>query len=437
MQEPCKLHAKQLKLVRSKKEVTIYLGGRGSGKSFVGAYLIASKLSRGENGLATAPTYPMLNAVLLREVLNMLRLYRVKYKYLKSDKEIHIFDKQGKQTAICYFRSTDNPDSLRGITNVSFLVMDEGCYSDKEAYDIAVACLRGKNIRNPQTYIISTPRGRASWVSQIWLDDGADYVERVQGTSLDNIENVGADYVEGLIRRYGEEFAKQEVFAEILDGSSHSVFTGDDIHALSVNRPVSDGKVTFALDVASTGSDYSVITVMVGGYVRDILKRKTTDDNVLLRFISEAISKHGKPDLMILDKTGLGNFLPSRFQQQWPDILFRGINFAEASKYEAYANKRAEMYFNLRNSIRKGLIAIDGIDKDILKDLEEELFAQEFTTNTQRKIILTKKEEVVKKIGRSCDISDSVALATMVIKGLSGEQIRQGLDEMKRKVKKR
>lgn len=437
MQEPVKLHSKQLAFVKSKKSVTIYLSGRGGGKSFVGAYTIASKLSKGINGLATAPTYPMLNAVLLRETLNMLRLYRVRYKYNKSDKEIHVYDKQGRETAICYFRSTDNPDSLRGITDISFLVMDEACYSDKEAYDIAVACLRGKNVRNPQTFMISTPRGRASWVSQIWLDDEADYVERIKGTSLDNVENTGEDYVAGLIRRYGEEFAKQEVFADILDGTSASVFTGDDIHLLAVNNPPADGKITFALDVASTGEDYSVITVIINGRIRDILKRKTTDDNILLQFISEVICKHGKPDLMILDKTGLGSFLPSRFQSKWPDILFRGINFAEASNYEAYANKRAEMYFNLRNCIRKGMIVTDGIDKDILNQLEEELFAQEFTVNTQRKIILTKKDDVKNKIGRSCDISDSVALATMVIKGLSGEKIREGLEEMKRKARKK
>ena len=83
------------------------------------------------------------------------------------------------------------------------------------------------------------------------------------------------------------------------------------------------------------------------------------------------------------------------------------------------------------------MIVTDGIDKDILNQLEEELFAQEFTVNTQRKIILTKKEDVKSKIGRSCDISDSVALATMVIKGLSGEKIREGLEEMKRKARKK
>ena len=434
MQEPVKLTPIQNKFVFSKGRVTAFLAARAVGKTFATAYLIGKKMTIGESVLAVAPTYNLLSSVLIKDTLEMFRKHRWPVKYNKTEKLLVVYDKKGVEISRCYFRSADSYETIRGISNVSTLIFDEAAICDKEAYDVALACLRGEKVRNPQVYLVSTPRGIGNWFSNIYL---ADDTIRVHGTSYDN-PYIDKGFVEMLHAQYGDdEFARQEIYAEIVNGSSHSVFTGDDIHALSVNTPVSDGKVTFALDVASTGSDYSVITVIVGGYVRDILKRKTTDDNVLLRFISEAISKHGKPDLMILDKTGLGNFLPSRFQQQWPDILFRGINFAEASKYEAYANKRAEMYFNLRNSIRKGLIAIDGIDKDILNNLEEELFALEFTTNTQRKIILTKKEDVVKKIGRSCDISDSVALATMVIKGLSGEQIRQGLDEMKRKVKKR
>ena len=429
-----KLTPIQNKFIFSKGKVTAFSAGRATGKTFATSYLIGRKMTAGESILAVAPTYNLLSSVLIKDTLEMFRKHKWPIKYNKTEKLLVVYNKNGTELSRCYFRSADSYETIRGISNVSTLIFDEAAICDKEAYDVALACLRGEKVRNPQVYLVSTPRGRGNWFSNIYLAEGT---VQVHGTSFDN-PYIDKGFVDMLHAQYGnDEFAKQEIYAEILDGSSHSVFNGDDIHLLSVNNPPADGKITFALDVASTGDDNSVITVIINGRIRDILKRKTTDDNVLLQFISEVIYKHGKPDLMILDKTGLGSFLPSRFQNKWPDILFRGINFAEASNYDAYANKRAEMYFNLRNCIRKGMIATDGIDKDILNQLEEELFAQEFTVNTQRKIILTKKNEVKSTIGRSCDISDSVALATMVIKGLSGEKIREGLEEMKRKARKK
>lgn len=68
---------------------------------------------------------------------------------------------------------------------------------------------------------------------------------------------------------------------------------------------------------------------------------------------------------------------------------------------------RAQMYWELREDLRKGLINIAEKDNIVLANLEEELLLVKFVLKNG-KIAVTKKEEIVKKLGRSPDSADAL-----------------------------
>ena len=120
-----KLLPKQELFVYSKHKVTVYYAGRGGGKSYAASFLVANRLTHGKNVLGIAPTYGVLSSVLIKGTLDMLRAYKWKYKYNKSEKLLVLHKKDGTELSRAYFRSAENPELIRGITDIDVLVMDE------------------------------------------------------------------------------------------------------------------------------------------------------------------------------------------------------------------------------------------------------------------------------------------------------------------------
>lgn len=77
---------------------------------------------------------------------------------------------------------------------------------------------------------------------------------------------------------------------------------------------------------------------------------------------------------------------------------------------------RAQMYWELREDLKNGRVNIDVEDNIILANLEEELLMPKFEQKGG-KIGITPKPEIVKKLGRSPDIADSVVYWNWVRKG--------------------
>ena len=78
--------------------------------------------------------------------------------------------------------------------------------------------------------------------------------------------------------------------------------------------------------------------------------------------------------------------------------------FASAAADDRYANKRAEMYFKVRDWMEAG----GAIPNEPL--LKSELSIVEYKFTPAGKIILEPKEKVKEKIGKSPDTADSLAL---------------------------
>lgn len=116
-----KLHPKQSDAFYSEKKVTLCCSGIQGGKSTVGAVWFISQAAKyngfGHSMIIGAPTYKILNQSTLPTFLQWAHAYGT---YNKVDQEFNFFN--GPKA---YFRTSTDPYSVEGITNVRAIWLDE------------------------------------------------------------------------------------------------------------------------------------------------------------------------------------------------------------------------------------------------------------------------------------------------------------------------
>lgn len=157
-----------------------------------------------------------------------------------------------------------------------------------------------------------------------------------------------------------------------------------------------------AVDVARFGDDQTVIGCRQGRKVYPLDKYRGLDTMQTAARVAEKIDQFG-PDIVFIDGGGVGGGVIDRLRQLGHDIV--EINFGgEPRNKKQYANKRAEMFGDLRDALKAGL--------DIPNDAElhDDLIAIEYGFNAKQQIQLEKKEDMKKRGLASPDCGDTLAL---------------------------
>jgi hypothetical protein len=193
-----------------------FIGGRGAGKTHVGAqkYGQVLWLNRGHDGLVLAPTYPMLRDTAKAAFLKACSDKGLSFTHLKTENAIILFG----DTKV-YFRSMDDPDKVRGLNVASAWLEEPGQLSNREGYDIANGCIRGKSLPEPCILVTTTPAGLGWLYDLIVTEAEANRVRLYRARTADN-PTLG-DFEQRLRTSYDPLFARQELDAEFL-----SIFGG-------------------------------------------------------------------------------------------------------------------------------------------------------------------------------------------------------------------
>lgn len=202
------------------KKHTAFVGGIGSGKTFLGALwsFVQTQKKQG-NGMIIAPTYRMLEDVTLPEFLRVASLAHLPHYHDIGRGQIHTAN------GTIYLRSAENPNRLRG-PNLSWSWVDEAAMMKELAWDILVGRLR---IGGAQSLITTTPSG-FNWIYRNWIEKRRSNYGLVQASSKEN-PHLDADFVAEMIEDYSEQFAAQEIDGQFVafEGLVYSEFR-EDIH---------------------------------------------------------------------------------------------------------------------------------------------------------------------------------------------------------------
>lgn len=203
------LHPTQVEFLNCTVPFAAFVGGIGSGKTFVLCYDLIRRARSGGLYMVLAPSYPMLRDVTIRSFFELTRHLGVRTEYVKSEHRCVML----RSRAEILFRSADNPETLRG-PNLSGVSIDEASLVDPEVYDIAIGRLRqGRAVGFLRAAF--TPKGPTHWTHAVFATGRQD-TELFRSPTSGNFF-LPAEFEATIRRQYGNTpWARQELEGEFV-----------------------------------------------------------------------------------------------------------------------------------------------------------------------------------------------------------------------------
>jgi len=259
-------------------------------------------------------------------------------------------------------------------------------------------------------YILITSNPEDCWLQRIVDDPRPDEVF-VQSLLRDNTF-LPPGYEERIRELYADT---PELMDAYIDGVWGMVGTADklvDPLALRscVGGPGREGEHRWGVDVARFGDDSTVLYRCRGSKVVGIKtwQRKSTRQ-VADDIEAEYQAAEDTPDGIYIDDIGVGGGVVDNLVSG--GLPAYGVNAgSQAIATDKFFNRRAEMYWNLKLLVERGELSLPA-DEELLSELRAVRYLVR-----NGKIVLEAKAEIKKRLGRSPDKADALALALAPVK---------------------
>ena len=220
-----------------------YIGGLGSGKTYAGLARGLKFAQQpihgywGPRGVCATVNWPALRDIVLPQFMEMMDgtgLWKTGSQddsYLKVEKRARLKANCGcpdrvkcPHEAEILFRSLDSPDWMRGI-ELSWFFIDEGRNVSADSWDILYGRLRQKGYTHAG-WVCSTPNGY-DWMYEKFHPVSARRLPHSNwygAPTMENVRNVGQDYIDSLLASYHGRQLRQEVYGEFVGAVDGAVF---------------------------------------------------------------------------------------------------------------------------------------------------------------------------------------------------------------------
>lgn len=201
------LYAPQIAFRNSQKIYRGFVGGVGSGKSWIGAYDLLRRAKPGRLYMVAAPTYRMLDDASWR----VLKELSVKLNFLSNENKSDMRMTLGNSAEILG-RSTEDPDRLKG-PNLSGFWLDEASQMKRDAFDYAIGRLRegGEQGWLSATF---TPKGKSHWTYKVFAAESPTVALFHAKTSENPF--LHKDFARTVEQQYSPQLARQELAGEFI-----------------------------------------------------------------------------------------------------------------------------------------------------------------------------------------------------------------------------
>jgi len=193
--------------------------GYGGGKTYAACheFLIASAINKGVPNIIIEPTFQMVKDILKPTLVDILEKYQIPYYENKSEHNFYFPLWNG----IIWLRSGDKPEKLKGI-NAGLVGIDEPFIQDENIYKIAISRSRHPKAALKGLVLTGTPE-QLNWGYEL-IKKKSDSIAVYEGSTYDNIENVGADYIDNLKEHYSEKEVQAYVYGKFLNLTTGLVY---------------------------------------------------------------------------------------------------------------------------------------------------------------------------------------------------------------------
>lgn len=233
-----------------------YIGGFGSGKSFVGCLDLlrfAGEHPKVNQGYF-APTYPAIRDIFYPTITEAAEMMGFTVKINESNKEVFLY-RAGFYYGCIICRSMDKPQNIVGF-KIARALVDEIDVIPKDkatnAWNKIVARLRLKidGVVNG-IGVTTTPEGFLFAYSK-FANNPTESYSMVQASTYENEDFLPDDYVDTLIETYPSNLIKAYLQGKFVNLTSGSVYPMFDRQSVDCNEQYKDG------DVLHIGMDFNV-----------------------------------------------------------------------------------------------------------------------------------------------------------------------------------
>ncbi len=208
-----------------------YVGGYGSGKTFVGCLdlLNFASVHPGVTMAYFGPTYGTIRDVFYPTIEEAAKLLGFTCDIKTANREVHLYrDEYFYGTIIC--RSMDNPDSIIGF-KFSRAFIDEldtlsTVEKQEKAWNKIIARRRGSIDHQVSVGVTTTPEG-FKHTYDLFADEPTKSYSMVQASSYENQKYLPPDYISTLMETYSPELVNAYVnglFVNLKAGTVYNMF---------------------------------------------------------------------------------------------------------------------------------------------------------------------------------------------------------------------
>ncbi len=396
--------------------------GHGIGKSAIDAWaalwwLCTRPLSR---VVIVAPEFSrQVRAVLFAEMRKWARQSKVPLP-LEVLSSRAVVEGYGSEWAAIGMPATE-PDRIEGMHSDAgvLLVLDETKGISQPVYDALQGALTG--LEDNRLLVTSAPGGPSGPFYRIWAKGEKHW--RLHHIPSTDSSNVSPEWIEDRKRDWGlgSPLYQARVLGEFPDAGEGILFPLSLLEA-SVDRALDvpdDAGFVLGVDVArSIAGDQNAVAVTRGGQLLEIILWRSPDSMETVARVIRVVTARGAKTIAV-DVGGVGAGVVDRLRQlkhAVEEVHFGG----RASDPKRFRNKRAEMFWTLRERLEQGTISFPD-DEELVADLA----GLRYMFTPDGKIQLESKDEVRNRLGRSPDRGDAVALAfCQEERGVTAESIR-------------
>lgn len=280
-----------------KTKFTAFVGGFGSGKTFVGCLkllIFAGKHPKVIQGYF-APTYPAIRDIFYPTIEEAAYETGFTTSIHLSNKEVSLYrNKKYYGTIIC--RSMDNPSSIIGFKIANGLADELDVLSKEKAntaWNKIIARLRYniKGVEN-ELAVTTTPEGFLFVYSRFKENPKPSY-SMVQASTYENLKHLPPDYIDSLLETYPPELVDAYVGGKFVNLKSGTVYN-------AYNRELHRSKETIKPgELLRIGMDFNVTNMSAVVYVIRNKKWHAVDELVgiydtpaMIITIKEKYDKH-------------------------------------------------------------------------------------------------------------------------------------------------
>jgi hypothetical protein len=161
------VHPVQLAFIESNAIFRGFVGGRGSGKTFILIYDLMRRAIPGRHYIVASPTFPRVKDTTVPMFHALCEMTQRKYSIRETDyRGWFETDHGGKANIVFRGGGQTDPDSFRG-PNLTHAAIDEGSLTLRDSLLVLIACLReGGQLGSLSTGF--TPRGTAHWTYDLF-----------------------------------------------------------------------------------------------------------------------------------------------------------------------------------------------------------------------------------------------------------------------------